>query len=309
MNDLYQEITSSIIALMEQGVSPWACPWQHMESPGPHGGLPYSAATGAAYKGINVMQLWNAQRKAGYTSPAWIGFQQAKALGGSVRKGEKGTTGVFFQAREIEQKDREGKVKIGENGEALKSFFPIIRTFKVWNLDQIDGIDASDLPIPERTWEPHEETDRFMRESKADIRYGGNRAFCRRDQGAGFIQLPFMGQFSDADAFYATALHELTHWSGHPGRLDRVFGDRFGDNKYAMEEMVAEQGAAYLKARLGIKGEMEHHASYIKSWLEVLKADKHAIFTAARLAEQASEYLWTLVYGKNEADEVQEVAV
>ena len=136
--------------------------------------------------------------------------------------------------------------------------------------------------------------DDFFRHIGVDLRHGGSRAFYRVD--ADFVQMPAFDDFHTGESYYATLAHEVTHWTRHPTRLDRDMGRKsWGDAGYAMEELVAEMGAAFLCADLGITAETrEDHASYIASWLEVLKGDKKAIFTAASKASQAAEYLQDL---------------
>lgn len=143
--------------------------------------------------------------------------------------------------------------------------------------------------------------DRFFASTGADIRHGGSRAYYQPN--GDFVQMPAFEDFHNAESFYSVLAHELTHWTKHPLRLDRDFGHKkWGDENYALEELTAELGSAFLCADLAVTPEVrEDHAAYIDSWLEVLKNDKRAIFTAASKASQAVEYLHGLALPENTA--------
>ena len=202
------------------------------------------------------------------------------------RSGERSTPVVYYGTA---LKDGEG-----EQGEDGTKLFRFIRSFNVFNAGQIDGLPErfyaecnESAPVAERI----PELDAFVRRTGADVRHGGGRAFYRRSDD--FIQLPEFGAFTDAEQYYATLAHELTHWTMHTSRLDRDMGrKRWGDEGYAAEELVAELGSAFLSADLGLTPETRvDHASYIANWLTVLKNDKRAIFTAAAHAERACGFL------------------
>ena len=267
--DIAQSVTDKILASLEQGVAPWVRPWK-----ADAGGMPYNLASLKPYRGVNVPLLFCNS----FTSTAWITYKQAQSLGANVRKGEKGSMIVFYKPWKIEDKnnpDSEGKI------------VPVLKSYTVFNREQIDGLDS--LPA----WHKDEESVRPSHEqanavlSQADIRHGGARAFYRAEPD--YIQMPNAGDFTDMPSYYATALHELTHWSGHKARLAREYGKRFGDSAYAREELVAEMGAAFLCAHLGIDGRLQHE-NYIGSWIKVLKEDKRAIITAAGAAQKAADY-------------------
>lgn len=238
-------------------------------------------ATGKPYSGINVLILWGAAMSRGFGSNYWLTFQQAKQKGGQVRKGEHGEMCVFYKPWETEETNADGETET-KRGAVLKSF-------TLFNLDQIDGIKAP--AITERPeFSPIAEAERILIESGASITEGGNQAFYHRSTDS--IRMPDRSRFSRPENFYAVALHELTHWTGHQSRLGRTFGERFGDDAYAIEELVAELGSAFLNAELGlIDATLENHANYLDSWLKVLKADKKAIFTAAAQASKAHGYI------------------
>ncbi|WP_313552926.1 ArdC family protein [Brevundimonas sp.] len=278
--DIYQTVTDSIVGMLGKGVRPWAPQWEAGSC-----GLPAipTRANGESYRGINVALLWGAAEMKGYRHHTWMTFNQAKELGGCVRKGEKSTPIVYWGSY----------AKEDENGEEETRLFA--KGYAVFNVEQIDH-------LPERFYEaaPVVETaeriklaDQWAVGTGADIRHGGAKAFFSPK--SDHVQMPPLEAFYEREAYYATLAHELTHWSGAKARLDRQFGKRFGDKAYAFEELVAELGAAFAMARLGIAAEpREDHASYLASWLKVLKSDKRAIFTAASKAQAACDYLFDI---------------
>lgn len=276
--NIFDAITDKIIAVIEAGEAKGGITWNGQ---GAIAGLPRNLKTGAAYNGVNVLLLWAESQEKGYTSPYWLTYKQAVDMGGNVRKGEKGTQGIFFGSREIEEENEAGDTETRRAAFA-KSFF-------VFNLDQCEGIETpAALPACEE-WQAIEAAELLLKKSGATIIEGGTKAFYRPSTDT--IQMPDRSRFETAGNFYAVNLHELTHWTGHPTRCARDLKNRFGDEAYAMEELVAELGAAFLCAETGIFGKVENHASYIKSWLKVLKNDKRAIVTAASKASQAARFL------------------
>lgn len=280
--DVYAQVTDAICAALESGARPWSPRWS---GPG-LSGLPLRG-TGEAYRGINVLLLWHSAAVQGFAQPRWLTFKQALEAGGAVRKGEKGTRVVYAgrltrDAGEGETGDENGEVRI-----------PFLKGYTVFNVEQCDGLGADWFPVAPADLPEHERDARaeaFFGGVGADIRHGGGAAFF--DPAADFIQLPVMGAFTDAEAYYATLAHEAVHWSGHRSRLARDLSGRFKSASYAAEELIAEIGAAYLCASLGLSAEpRDDHASYVASWLKVLRDDKRAIFTAASAAQAAADYL------------------
>jgi antirestriction protein ArdC len=213
-------------------------------------------------------------------------YKQALELKAQVRKGEHGALVVYA--------DRVTKTETGENGEAVEREFAFMKGYTVFNVEQIDGLPAhyyahpvNPLPACDRMSLAEE----FITGTGAAVHHGGNQAYYAPARDS--IQLPPFEAFKDRESYYGTALHELTHWTRHPSRLDRDFGrQRFGDPGYAREELVAELRAAFLCADLGITPEpRDDHAAYLGHWLEVLKADKRAIFRAAAHAQRAADFL------------------
>jgi len=285
--DVYTRVTDRIISDLEQGVRTWLKPWHaehaagRISQPRRHNGTPY--------RGINVMLLWGEAEEKGYAAPIWMTYKQAHELGAQVRKGERGSLVVFA--------NRITRTETNEQGEDTEREIPFMRGYSVFNVEQIDALPAhyyaqpaNPLPLSQRI----ESAERFMTATRAEIRHGGNSAFYA--PGRDLVQLPPFETFRDAESYYATACHELTHWSGHKSRLDRNFNaKRFGDSGYAREELVAELGAAFLCADLGITPEIrEDHAAYLGHWLEVLREDKRAIFSAAAHAQRAADFLKSL---------------
>lgn len=280
--DLYASVTERIITALEAGTPPWICPW--------HGvgvdARPANATSGRPYRGINVLLLNLRAMVDGFAHSRWLTFQQALAVGGHVRRGEQGTQVVFFKLHEV---DKPGAAQPGA-ADADRRVVPLLRAFTVFNVEQVDGLPE---PLAARSaapagWEPLAVAEDILGASGAVVRHGGSRAFYMPD--ADLIQLPPQTAFDCAGDYYATALHELTHWTGHASRCNRPLGRRQGIDAYAFEELVAEMGAAFLTDHCGIVGRLQH-ASYIASWLQALRGDKRLIFTAAAQAQKAADYL------------------
>lgn len=285
--DVYTRVTERIITDLEQGIRPWMKPWHaehaagRINRPLRHNGTPY--------RGMNILLLWGEAMEKGYAAPIWMTFKQAIELNAHVRKGEHGSLVVY--ANSVTRTETDDK------GEDVEREIPFLKGYTVFNVEQIDGLPEhyyakpeNPLPMSERI----ESADRFMTATGAVINHGGNSAFYAPARDA--IQLPPFEAFRDKESYYATALHELTHWTRHEKRLDRDFGrQRFGDAGYAREELVAELGAAFLCSDIGITPEIrEDHAAYVANWLQVLKEDKRAIFSAAAHAQRAADFLGNL---------------
>lgn len=294
MSDIYQEVTNKIVEALEQKVVPWIKPWhpgRPVSSP-----FPSNAVTGRAYRGVNILLLWAEARLQGYSQDRWLTYLQAKEAGGQIRKGERSTLTVFYSYKEREALDQNGNVIIDADGLPRLDRIPVLRRNFLFNIEQTEGVETSpeEITVPE-DFSPHDEAESLMRRSGACIIHrSANKAFYSPVQD--FIQLPCQKQFTSTGCYYATALHELTHWSGHARRLNRegiVLPTTFGSPEYAFEELIAEIGAAYLCALTGIQGELRHEG-YIESWLKALQTNKQAIFRASGYARDASEYLLNL---------------
>lgn len=268
MQTFYEEVTASIIAEMEQGAVPWTKVWDSQAG----GSLPANLVTKRPYSGINTIILWCRAMARGYPTARWLTFKQALAAGGCVRKGEKATMVVFVKQMTIVEDNKDD-----HSITMLKKFF-------VFNASQIDG-----LPEPEKTEPlPPTNVDDFVRATGVRILVGPNDPCFIPSQDQ--ILMPPRSSFHGDEHYHATMLHELCHWSGAKHRLDRDMTGRFGTQSYAAEELVAELGAAFLCAHLGVKGELRH-AGYLDNWLTLLRGDAKAIFTASAKASQAANYL------------------
>lgn len=279
--DIYQEVTDKMLAALEAGTKPWVCPWDRSGVVS----LPINESSGDYYRGINVPMLWMAQGERGFTSSRWMTYKQAKAKGGQVRKGEKGTTVVFFKTLEKDTGETDA-----DTGEEIKNRVPMLRTFTVFNLDQIDGIEQPEPLAVGEGFEPIDQAEAVLRASGVTIHEGGARAFYRPSTDE--ITMPARDRFDNAYDYYATALHELTHATKHESRCDRKPYDAESLKvQYAFEELVAEIGSMFATASLGLTGDVQGHADYLESWLTLLRSDKRAIFKAAAQAQRAHEWI------------------
>lgn len=282
--DVYTRVTAKILTDFENGVRPWLRPWNAGHLAG-HVTCPLRA-NGQPYKGVNVLMLWASAAEQGFTSPTWMTFKQAKELGGGVKQGSKGSLVVFA--------DRITKTVIGSDGEEVERDVFFMKGYTVFNVQQVDGLPDryhEAAPPPPDAARRLEAADAFFARTRADVRHGGNNAYY--SQTADYVQMPPFPAFVDAESYYSTLAHEMTHWTKHADRLDRDFGrKRFGDEGYAREELVAEIGAAFLCCDLGIAATpREDHAAYLQHWLKVLKVDNRAIFQAAAYAQKAADHL------------------
>ncbi|MFZ1005537.1 MAG: zincin-like metallopeptidase domain-containing protein [Candidatus Sulfotelmatobacter sp.] len=290
--DVYARVTSHIIAELELGVLPWLKPWNAENAAGRitrplrHNGIPYA--------GINILMLWSAAEISGFGCPFWLTYQQARELGGFVKKGQHGFPVVYASSFK--------KTDTSEDGQEIEQEIKFLKEYTVFNAEQCDGLPGHFYQLaapPKEKIERITHADEFFANTKVDIRHGGNMAYYA--MGGDYVQMPPLESFRDAESHAATVAHELTHWTRHPSRLAREFGrKRWGDEGYAMEELVAELGSAFLCADLRITPEVrDDHASYIQKWLTVLRDDKRAIFSAASHASKAVEFLHGLQPSEN----------
>jgi antirestriction protein ArdC len=293
--DVYQKITDQIVAALETGVRPWHQPWNAEHSAGritrPLRGncIPY--------QGINVLMLWSAAIEKGYAAPIWMTFKQAVELRACVRKGEHGSLVVYA--------DKIIRTETTDSGEEAERAIPFMKGYTVFNVEQIDGLPEHYYGKPEARTDSVQRiahAEAFFGTTGANVVHGGSRA-CYVPS-TDNIHMPCIDFFRDAESYYATLAHETTHWTRHESRLNRDFGrKRFADEGYAMEELVAELGAAFLAADLALTPEVrDDHAAYIASWIKVLKDDKRAIFTAASHAQRAADLLHSLQQPAAKAD-------
>jgi antirestriction protein ArdC len=245
---------------------------------------PINVTSKKPYRGINTLCLWAAAQAKGYERGEWATYQQWQERRAQVRKGENATTVVFWKFAN----DAAG-TEDGDESPKGGSRLLFTRGYSVFNAAQVDGFTPkadADVLMPERI----EQADAFFKTVRADVRHGGNQAYY--SPVSDHVQMPPFAAFRDNVTYYSTLAHEHTHWTASAGRCNRELGKRFGDNAYAAEELIAELGAAFTCAHLGLSTEpREDHAQYIQSWLKVLKADTRAIFTAASRAQQATDWL------------------
>lgn len=279
--DVYQRVTDQIVTAIEKGVGNWRMPWH---TTGRNAFSPVNVNSRKAYRGINTVCLWAAAEAKGYESGEWGTYKQWQDRGAQVRKGEKATLVVFWKFANSAETQEDG-----DEQEVGTSRLVFTRGYSVFNAAQVDGYTPKaepDRPVLDRI----ADADAFFAGIGADVRHGGNQAFYTTLDD--HIQMPPFQAFKENLGYYSTLAHEHTHWTAKADRCNRELGKRFGDNAYAAEELVAELGAAFVCARLGLASEpREDHAQYINSWLRVLKADKRAIFTAASKAQQATDWM------------------
>ena len=278
---VYEDITNRIVEAIESGAARpegWRMPWHGT----PSGGRPSNVASGRAYQGINTLNLWIEAQARGYGSHVWGTLKQWNAAAAKVRRGERAAPVVFW--KDLPKRDA------SQDGEEADRRF-VFKTSAVFNAAQVEGWEGAP-PVPVDGPTAHADALALVEAARVDLRLEGHRAFYHTL--LDFVSVPPPSAFFTQAGFVSTLLHEAVHWTGHKARMAREFGKRFGDGAYAMEELVAELGAAFLCADLGVENEPRlDHASYIAGWLRVLKGDPRAVFTAATQATRAAEYLFS----------------
>ncbi|WP_126148334.1 ArdC family protein [Synechococcus elongatus] len=281
--DKFEEVTSRIIALLEQGTKPWVKPWS-VES----GGF-RNALTGHVYSGCNPLLCAIDSLMFGYSSQQFVGAAQAKQQGWKIRKGSKSTWLLWAGTGSKTEADP-------DTGEEVRRFYSAAKWLQTFNLDCLDDSESSHKKPPESSESegkptplPISAVGQFIESQKAQITIGGCEAFYSPSLDR--LAVPDPAVFSSIEAYYATVIHELSHWTGHPSRLDRDQSGSFASASYAFEELIAELGAAFCGDRLGIETDLENHASYLDHWLERLRSDKKAFFKAASQARKAADLL------------------
>jgi antirestriction protein ArdC len=283
MPTIYDTITDQIVAALERGAGNWTRPWTVRA--GDTSPMPHNVESGNCYRGINTLILWCAAEEHGYPTHQWGTYRQWQERGGQVRKGEKSSSIIFWKSTEYTKQNDDGQ------DETHKGM--IARGYAVFNAAQVDGYTAPVRPVAPEVARIAQ-ADAFFAATDAVIRHGGIRAFY--SPSSDHVQMPEYASFRSPTLYYSVLAHEATHWTGSKARCDRTFGARFGDDAYAVEELVAELGAAFLCCGpWELDSEpREDHAQYLASWLRVLKRDSKAIFTAASKAQKAADYLISL---------------
>ena len=282
----HEVVAEKLIEQLKAGTAPWQRPWEPGE---PNAYLPMNPTTGKRYKGINAIHLMAQGRSDG----RWMTYKQAAAVGAQVRKGEKGTPVQYWKFSEEQNKvDESGRPVLNAKGEPVKETVQLERPrvffATVFNAEQIDGLPP--IQKKEQTWSAVERAEHILKASGASITHApGDRAFYRPATDS--IHLPDRGQFPSADNYYATALHELGHWTGHASRLDRDLAHPFGSEGYAKEELRAEIASMILGDELGIGHDPGQHAAYVGSWIKALQDEPLEVFRAAADAEKIHDYV------------------
>lgn len=282
---LQEKITAQVIQKLEQGVSPWNCPWIKTGC----GGLPVNGKTLQRYNGVNIFILWNEMDKHQWSSNQWLTFKQALEMGGNVRKGEKGVTCVFYKMMV-----RAEATEVDADGEK----FPCMKPFTLFNLDQIEGVEkpvmVTQMPEP---GELESQSDAILKpyllKEGIEIRVGGDQAFY--SPLADYIRMPERQRFISVEQYVSTLGHEVYHSTGHFSRLDRFSLEEFDSRheNYAIEELKAAMFEAIFCAMLKIDTELGSHASYIESWLKHLHDDRSLVLKAAAAASRGLDYIET----------------
>lgn len=295
--DLYESVNQYIIELLKKQLDCWECPWVSVDS---EGHAAYNGVGKNVYRGINQILLSHTRLENDYPKNSWMTFKQAKNLGGSVMKGQSSSPVIFWK---FVFKDKDGNTLRDPSLTTLSydelkarniKRIALARYFNVFNVAQIKGLATEYYQCEKRTElsEPEKDlrTENLIAATGAKVRFEpSNYAFYRQTEDC--IVLPERQQFKDATGLYHTALHEISHWTGHSNRLNRTFGKRVGTPEYAFEELVAELSASYLTTHLGFETKMTQNATYIKGWLRVLQDDPKYIFRAASLAQKAADYI------------------
>lgn len=285
----HEQVAENIIKQLEAGTAPWQVPWE----PGqPNAMMPVNATSGKRYRGINAINLM----MQGRSDTRWLTYNQAKNIGGQVRKGEKGTTVQYWKFTEERNKlDENGKPELDKDGKNKKVLVTLERPrvfyATVFNAEQVDGMPPREVVKEKKqSWNASERAEHILAASGAKITHvNGDRAFYRPSTDS--ITLPERSQFKEAESYYATALHELGHWTGHPSRLDRDLSNPFGSVGYAKEELRAEIASMILGDELGVGHDPSQHVAYVENWVQVLKEDPMEIFRAAADAEKIQNFV------------------
>jgi antirestriction protein ArdC len=276
-NDVLEKLVDTLVEQMEAGAGEWKMPWHSF-------GMPHNAMSKRPYRGTNIVSLMFA----GYQRTGWATYKQWFEAGCQVRKGEKATH--VFLLKPMEREDDDGNIKRST----------MMRTFAVFNEEQVDGWNpppAPQLPEDQRL----ANLERAIAVVPAAIEHRGGRAYYSPIMDT--VVMPEFAMFHSALGYYGTLAHELTHWTGHSSRLDRGMHTRFGDDLYAVEELIAELGSAMWCSLHGVDAaSRDDHAAYLSSWIRVLKAEPAVLYTVASKAQAAVDLLCSY------ADEVAQVA-
>ncbi len=280
-----KELTEQLIEEMKKGDLPWRKDWKVMNS------RPFNPVTNVVYQGNNRIRLMLAAWQHHYTDPRWMTFKQASDKHWHVKKGSRGIlceTWIFGEEKEVVDPVTHEKKK-----EFVQYEHPVVNSFTVFNASQIEGIPELDVGKALPHTAQLELADRFVKSSVCPIIEEKMGSECYYTKLFDEIHLPSRDQFESAEAFLASAIHEMGHSTGHPSRLNRDLSGEFGSKSYAREELVAELNAVYVQADLGIdlKDRLENHAAYLQYWIHAMEENPSILFQASSDASKASEYL------------------
>lgn len=296
--DLYQEATNKIIKALEAGTTPWQKPWSNVNA-----GPLRNGTTNHIYHGVNSLLLSCASLERGFTDPRWLSYKQSQDNGWKVKKGAKAERVYFYKPFVVDERDVATGLPVIDTatGRPKQKQIPLIKSALVFNAQEIEGMPA--LVAGDNSFTPIEAGEEILCRSPVEIRHGGNAAYY--NHAADFIAIPNKEQFESPESYYSTLAHEMLHSTGHESRCNREFGRRFGDNAYAFEEMVAEIGTVQICLETGLPHSIEASSTYIQNWLDVLKSDKKAIFTASAKSGQAVDFVMGRQSLEVEADPVR----
>lgn len=281
--DVYARITDEIVAAIEKGAGEYRTPWHH---DGSAVFRPANVVSGKAYRGVNILALWAASEARGHASGLWGTYRQWGERGAQVRKGERASLVVFWKTSGTDRSEDSAPDE-GERAEGKRRFFA--RGYSVFNVSQVDGYEPEAPGLLDET-ERRARADAFIASLGVAIEHGGESAYYRPPTDT--VHLPCFASFRDAASYYGVAIHECGHATGAKHRLDRDLSGRFGSRSYAAEEACVELSAGFVLADLGIAHHPRpDHAAYLASWLEVLKDDPRAIFTAASKAQAIADWM------------------
>lgn len=295
-NQVYDIVTEKVIAALESGNAPWSRPWTV------EGLSPANLVSKRAYRGVNVFLLAVRGMELGVeVTPWWLTYNQAKEMGGNVRKGEKGTMVVFWKRTEykVEADDSDTVDDVNEDGTVTRQSF-LLRYYTVFNLCQCEGIPAGKVPAKPKGKKipPVKRAESIVKHFPApapSITHAEQpRAFFRPSTDS--IVMPKRSQFNSVEGYYGTLFHEMTHATGMEKRLNRPGFDKglaaaFGSPEYAKEELVAEMGAALLCGVAGIDPNVDNSAAYLRGWIKALENDKRLVVVAAQQAQKAADWV------------------
>jgi len=285
ITNIYQHVTDKIIASLEKETAPWIKPW---DNSGACFEIHRNAFTELSYRGINILLLNLVAFDKGYTDPRWVTFNDVQKLGGSIKKGEHHTKIIFWKFLDETGAKNDHMDQTEDKKHAR--VIPLVRVHRVFNVQQCINLKLKELPKingGEIKGSIIDTAENIL--TLPVVRYGGTRAAYVRSNDC--ILMPPRESFETIEHFYATGFHETVHWTGCESRLNRTFGSRFGDQQYAFEELVAEIGAAFLGGHVGLPFNKMRHPEYIKFWIQTLKDDNKAIFSACRFAQSASDFI------------------